>query len=89
MLLQEGVVRGELPPWLDVEALAHGLSGLLDGIILEVAEEGPAYRRADAERRVLAVVETLLAASGSEATPLIEPVPPRTYDSVRGDRVAS
>jgi AcrR family transcriptional regulator len=89
MLLQEGVVRGELPAWLDVASLARGLSALLDGIIIEVAEEGSAFRRSDAERRVLGVNETILAAAGSPAAVPIEPVPPHEYESARRDAMAS
>src|SRR5690242_11903388 len=62
MVLQEGVLRGELPAWLDVPSIGHALAALLDGMLIEAAEDGAAYRRSDAERRVLALLETLLAA---------------------------
>ena len=89
LVLQEGVMRGELPPWLDVPAVGHALAALLDGVLIEASEDGAGYRRADAERRVLALIETLLAA-GSAAPPVrIEPVPPRSYDSARAPRAAS
>jgi AcrR family transcriptional regulator len=83
MLLQEGVVRGELPPWLEVEAVAHAVAALLDGILLEATEEGPAYRREDAERRALAFIESLFAATAGERPAPIEAVPARSYESVR------
>ena len=83
LLLQEGVVRGELPGWLDVESVAHGVAALLDGVVLEATEDGPAYRREDAERRVLAYLEPLFAAAGSDRPASIEPVPARPYDSIR------
>lgn len=83
LLLQEGVVRGELPGWLDVESVAHGVAALLDGVVLEATEDGPAYRREDAERRVIAYLEPLFAAAGSERPPSIEPVPARPYASIR------
>ena len=83
LLLQEGVVRGELPGWLDVERVAHGVAALLDGVVLEATEDGPAYRREDAERRVLAYLEPLFAAAGSDRPASIEPVPARPYDSIR------
>ncbi len=40
LLLQEGVVRGELPPWLDVESVAHAFAALLDGLTIEAIEDG-------------------------------------------------
>jgi AcrR family transcriptional regulator len=83
LLLQEGVVRGELPGWLDVESVAHGVAALLDGVVLEATEDGPAYRREDAERRVIAYLEPLFAAAGSDRPASIEPVPARPYDSIR------
>lgn len=83
MILQEGVVRGELPAWLETGDVAHGIAGLLDGIILQSAEEGAAFRRADAERRVLSVIETMLASRGATARPRLVAVPPRPYGSLR------
>ena len=50
MLLHEGVARGELPSWLDVEAVARGFLGLLDGLLLQRIEAGDAYRPADLRR---------------------------------------
>ena len=51
LILQEGVMRGELPAWLDIPPVGHALAALLDGMLIEAAEDGAAYRRADAERR--------------------------------------
>lgn len=76
-ILQEGMVRGELPAWLEVGNVAHGIAGLLDGIVLQSVEEGAAFRRADAERRVLSVIETMLASSGASEPPRLVAVPPR------------
>lgn len=76
-ILQEGMVRGELPVWLEVGDIAHGIAGLLDGIILQSVEEGAAFRRADAERRVLSVIETMLASSGASEPPRLVALPPR------------
>jgi len=87
--LQEGVMRGELPSWLDVPSIGHALAALLDGVLIEASEDGAGYRRSDAERRVLALIETLLAAAPAEAPGRIEPVPPRGYESARAPRVAS
>ena len=40
ILIREGIARGELPAWLDVEALALGYSALLDGLVLQRIEDG-------------------------------------------------
>jgi AcrR family transcriptional regulator len=71
MLLREGIARGELPAWLDVDAMARGYSALLDGLILQRVEAGDGWRREDAERRARVILELLLAAAGSArpATP--------------------
>jgi AcrR family transcriptional regulator len=71
MLLQEGIARGELPAWIDVDAAASAYSALLDGLTLIGMEEGAGYRRAAAERRAVAVLELLFA---SAATPRPAPV---------------
>jgi AcrR family transcriptional regulator len=89
MVLQEGVMRGELPPWLDVPSVGHALAALLDGMLIEAAEDGAAYRRADAERRILALLETVLAARDAAPPERITPAPPLPYESARAPRVAS
>jgi hypothetical protein len=66
LLLEEGVQRGELPAWLDVDAFARGFVGLLDGLLLQRIEAGSAYRREDLERRARAFLELLVAAAGTE-----------------------
>ncbi|HLO36152.1 MAG TPA: TetR/AcrR family transcriptional regulator, partial [Candidatus Deferrimicrobium sp.] len=43
-VLQEGVTLGELPPWLDIPSIAHALAALLDGTLIEAAEDGAAFR---------------------------------------------
>jgi hypothetical protein len=88
LLLQEGVVRGELPAWLDVERVAHAIAALLDGITIEAIEDGAAYRREDAERRALAVLETLLAAREAAPAAPLEAVPPRPYVSIKAERAS-
>jgi hypothetical protein len=45
------------------------------------------YRRSDAERRILALIETLLAAASAEPPRRIEPVSPRAYESARARRL--
>ena len=68
LLLREGVARGELPPWLDVDATARAYVALLDGLLLQRIEAGDRYRPADLERQALAILDLVLAA-GSAARP--------------------
>lgn len=89
LVLQEGVIRDELPAWLDVASLAQALAALLDGTLIQAAEEGAAYRRADHERRILALFETILAAKDAAAPERITPAEAAPYESVRARRVAS
>lgn len=89
LVLQEGVLRGELPGWLDIPSVGHALAALLDGMLIEAAEAGGAYRRSDAERRVLAVIETLLAARDAAMPEPIVPAAPQPFESVRTGRAAS
>jgi AcrR family transcriptional regulator len=88
LLLQEGVVRGELPSWLDVESVAHAIAALLDGLTIEAIEEGPAYRREDAERRALAMLDLLFAAREVAAPTPLEAAPPRPYVSLKASRAS-
>jgi AcrR family transcriptional regulator len=89
LVLQEGVMRGELPAWLDVASVSQALSALLDGMLLQAAEEGAGYRRADHERRVLSMLETLLAARDAAPPERIVAALPIPYESVRARRAAS
>jgi hypothetical protein len=82
-------MRGELPAWLDVAAIAQAISALLDGMLIEAAEDGAGFRRTDHERRILALLETILAARDAPVPASIEPVPARPYESVRARRAAS
>jgi AcrR family transcriptional regulator len=88
LLIQEGVVRGELPPWLDVEGVAHSFAALLDGLTIEAIEDGPAYRREDAERRALAMLELLFAARDVAPPAPIEAAAPRPYVSLKASRAS-
>jgi AcrR family transcriptional regulator len=72
-LIAQGVASGELPDWLDVDAVTRGFLGLLDGLLLQRIEAGSAYRPADLERRAGAILELLLAAGATRPT-LPEPV---------------
>jgi AcrR family transcriptional regulator len=69
MFLQDGIARGELPPWIDVDATARAYVGLLDGLILQRIEAGEGYRRSDLERQVRAMVELILAAAAAPRRP--------------------
>jgi AcrR family transcriptional regulator len=62
LLLRQGVTSGELPAWLDVDAVTRAFLALLDGLMLQRIEAGDAYRPADLERRATAIVELLLGA---------------------------
>jgi AcrR family transcriptional regulator len=88
LLLQEGVVRGELPPWLDVESVAHAFAALLDGLTIEAIEEGAAYRREDAEKRALAMMELLFAARDAAPPAPLEAAAPRPYVSLKATRAS-
>jgi len=71
MLLQEGIARGELPAWIDVDAAATAYSALLDGLTLIGLEEGAGYSRTESERRAVSVLELLLAAARTERPPQV------------------
>ena len=75
LLLRQGVLAGELPAGLDVDAVTRGLLALLDGLLLQRIEAGPAYRPADLERRAGAIVELLLTAAGASRLNVPEPLP--------------
>jgi hypothetical protein len=59
------VISGELPAWLDVDAVTRGLLALLDGLMLQRIEAGDTYRPADLERRATAIVDLLLGAAAA------------------------
>jgi AcrR family transcriptional regulator len=63
LLIRQGMATGELPSWLDVDAVTRAFLGLLDGLMLQRIEAGDAYRPADLERRAGAMLELLLAAA--------------------------
>jgi len=74
VLLREGVARGELPAWLDVDATARGYISLLDGLLLQRLEAGERYRQADLERQARAILDLVLAAARAPA-PELSPTP--------------
>jgi AcrR family transcriptional regulator len=69
LLLYQGIATGELPAWVDVDAMTRGLLALLDGLLLQRIEAGDAYRPADLVRRASAVVDLLLAAASASKPP--------------------
>ena len=79
-LLQEGIARGEFPAWLDIDRTAAALGALLDGVVLQSIEEGAGYRRTESERRVLAMVELVIAAASAPAAPRLVAAPARLID---------
>jgi AcrR family transcriptional regulator len=63
LLIREGVIRGELPGWIDVDGLARGFMALLDGLLLQRIEAGDGYQPAESIRRATAILDVLLAAA--------------------------
>jgi AcrR family transcriptional regulator len=66
LLIREGIARGELPAWVDVDGLSRGFMALLDGLLLQRIEAGDAYRPEESVRRATAVLDVLLAAAAVE-----------------------
>jgi len=67
-LISQGIAAGELPDWLDVDAVTRGILGLLDGLLLQRIEAGSTYRPAELERRAAEVVQLLFAAGAVRPT---------------------
>jgi len=83
LLIEEGIIRGDLPGWIDAEVLAGAYSALLDGLLLQRVEAGPSWRRSDAERRAMVVLELVLAAAHAER-PEVPAVAARPWDMTAG-----
>jgi hypothetical protein len=88
-----GVETGELAADLDVEAMARGLTALLDGLILQRVEEGDAYRRAAMERRVMAFLDLVAPRrpprpAGSSISPVTRSGRPWSTDTAGGQGTA-
>ncbi len=87
-LLEEGIARGELPRWMDATATARAYIALLDGMLLVRAEEGPAFRRMEAERQAREILALVLAGAANEARPAVPEVAARPFSVVgRGSAV--
>ena len=78
-LLEEGIARGELPRWMDAPAVSRAYIALLDGMLLVRAEQGPAFRRADAERQAREVLSLVIAGATSGSRPEIPDIEPRPF----------
>jgi AcrR family transcriptional regulator len=65
LLLQEGIARGDLPAWLDVDDFARAFTGLMDGLLLQRIEAGPAFQPADALRRARVMLDVVLSAAAT------------------------
>ena len=61
LLIREGIARGEIPGWIDVDALARGFMSLLDGLLLRRIEDGDQYRPEELLRYANAILDVLLA----------------------------
>jgi hypothetical protein len=68
---------------MDAGALARAYVALLDGMLLVRAEQGDAYRRADAERAAREILTLVVAATASPERPLVPEIQPSPY-SVMG-----
>ena len=73
LLLYQGIASGELPAWIDVDAVTRGILAMLDGLLLQRIEAGDAHRPGDLLRRAVAMAELLLAAACSERPPSDRP----------------
>jgi len=82
LLAEEGVIRGELPRWLDVRALARACTVLLDGFLLTRAEEGPRYTRDRAEADAREVIAAVVAGAGSPQRPVLREVQRRPFSVI-------
>lgn len=81
-LLEEGIARGELPRWMDAGAAARAYIALLDGLLLVRAEQGEAFRRADAEREAREILTLVLGAGAAVQRPLLPAVEANPYSLV-------
>ena len=83
-LLEEGVARGELPRWLDATGVSRAYIALLDGMLLVRAEQGPEFRREDAERHAREILALIIAGAASQARPSVPEVAPKPFSILEG-----
>ena len=79
MLVQEGIVRGEIPRWVDAASIARAYTVLLDGFLLTRMEQGPAFSRTEAELEAREILAVVVAAAASTERPIVPRVSPRPY----------
>ncbi len=84
LLIREGIASGELPSWIDAEAITAGYLLLMDGLLLWRIEQGDGYRRDEAERRAFAVLAPMVAASAAPAPAPIRAAPERPWSVLGG-----
>jgi AcrR family transcriptional regulator len=60
-VLQEALVRGELPAWIDADGIATAFVTLIDGFVVRALEEGTVSEE-DARREAYALLELLVGA---------------------------
>jgi hypothetical protein len=63
-VLQEALVRGELPGWIDADSIASAFVTLIDGFAVRAMETG-SISIDDARREAYALLELLIAAPAS------------------------
>jgi AcrR family transcriptional regulator len=61
LVLQEALVRGELPAWIDADAIASAFVTMIDGFVVRGAEGGITIE--EARREAYSMLELLLAAA--------------------------
>ena len=61
LVLQEAVVRGELPEWIDADAIASAFVTLIDGFVVQALEAG-SLSAEDARREAYSLLELLIGA---------------------------
>ena len=83
MLVEEGIVRGELPRWVDAPAIARAYTVLLDGFLLTRMEQGSTFSRMEAERQAREMLTVVVAAAVSERRPALPSVERRPYSLLR------
>lgn len=81
LVLQEALVRDELPSWIDADAIASAFVTLVDGFVVRAAETGT-ISQADARREAYALLELLLAAPPA-APPAVERLRSQTGAGLR------